>query len=167
MSRNIAIVDETLRDAHQCLWSTRMTNEMMLPIAERMDRIGFDSIDLIGGAVWDVSVRFLKEDPWERIRHVKKLITHTPLSGIVRGQSLLARVTRPPTEGQLLVEVARPTTRLNRLRSALAVYQIEHFSVPRPLAISRRNWSLSSGLRTSVTVSDVRIGVQPAGMPTV
>jgi oxaloacetate decarboxylase (Na+ extruding) subunit alpha len=88
MSRPIAIVDETLRDAHQCLWSTRMTNEMMLPIAERMDRIGFDSIDLIGGAVWDVAVRFLKEDPWERIRHMRKLVTHTPLNAIVRGQSL-------------------------------------------------------------------------------
>lgn len=88
MARHIPIVDETLRDAHQCLWSTRMTNEMMLPIAERMDRIGFDSIDLIGGAVWDVSVRFLKEDPWERIRHVRKLITKTPLNAIARGQSL-------------------------------------------------------------------------------
>ncbi len=88
MSRRVYIVDETLRDGHQCLWSTRMTNEMILPIAERMDRIGFDSIDLIGGAVWDVSVRFLREDPWERMRHVRKLITRTPLNAIVRGQSL-------------------------------------------------------------------------------
>lgn len=88
MARNIPIVDETLRDGHQCLWSTRMTNEVMLPVAERMDRIGFDSIDLIGGAVWDVAVRFLKEDPWERIRHVRKLITKTPINAIVRGQSL-------------------------------------------------------------------------------
>lgn len=88
MGRHVFIVDETLRDGHQCLWSTRMTNEMMLPVAERMDRIGFDSIDLIGGAVWDVAVRFLKEDPWERIRHVRKLIVRTPLNAIVRGQSL-------------------------------------------------------------------------------
>jgi len=64
MSRPIAIVDETLRDAHQCLWSTRMTNAMMLPICSRMDEVGFESIDLIGGAVWDVAVRFLREDPW-------------------------------------------------------------------------------------------------------
>ena len=88
MTRSIRISDETLRDGHQCLWSTRMTNEMMLPIAGRMDDIGFDSIDLIGGAVWDVAVRFLREDPWERIRHVRKLITKTPLNAIVRGQSL-------------------------------------------------------------------------------
>jgi oxaloacetate decarboxylase (Na+ extruding) subunit alpha len=88
MGRHIPIVDETLRDGHQCLWSTRMTNAMMLPIADRMDNVGFDSIDLIGGAVWDVSVRFLKEDPWERMRHVRKRITKTPLNAIVRGQSL-------------------------------------------------------------------------------
>jgi oxaloacetate decarboxylase alpha subunit len=59
MGRHIPIIDETLRDGHQCLWSTRMTNAMMLPIASRMDDVGFESIDLIGGAVWDVAVRFL------------------------------------------------------------------------------------------------------------
>jgi oxaloacetate decarboxylase alpha subunit len=65
-----------------------MTNEMMLPIAGLMDSIGYDVIDLIGGAVWDVSVRFLREDPWERIRHVSRLIRKTPLNAWVRGQSL-------------------------------------------------------------------------------
>ena len=88
MSREIPIVEEALRDAHQCLWSTRMTNEMMLPVVERMDAVGYDAIDLIGGAVWDVAVRFLLEDPWERIRHVRRLATKTPLNAWVRGQSL-------------------------------------------------------------------------------
>ncbi len=88
MSREIPIVEEALRDAHQCLWSTRMTNEMMLPVAERMDAVGYDAMDLIGGAVWDVAVRFLHEDPWERIRHVRKLVTKTPLNAWIRGQSL-------------------------------------------------------------------------------
>lgn len=88
MSREIPIVEEALRDAHQCLWSTRMTNEMMLPVVERMDAAGYDAIDLIGGAVWDVAVRFLLEDPWERIRHVRRLATKTPLNAWVRGQSL-------------------------------------------------------------------------------
>jgi oxaloacetate decarboxylase alpha subunit len=83
--RHIPIVDETLRDGHQCLWSTRMTNEMMLPIAARMDRVGFDSIDLIGGAVWDVSVRFLREDPWERIRDCDSL--RTPLNASCAGRA--------------------------------------------------------------------------------
>ena len=88
VSREIPIVEEALRDAHQCLWSTRMTNEMMLPVVERMDAVGYDAMDLIGGAVWDVSIRFLLEDPWERIRHVRRLVTRTPLNAWVRGQSL-------------------------------------------------------------------------------
>jgi oxaloacetate decarboxylase alpha subunit len=88
MGHEVPIVEEVLRDAHQCLWSTRMTNEMMLPVAERMDAVGYDAIDLIGGAVWDVSVRFLREDPWERMRHMRKLVRNTPLNAWVRGQSL-------------------------------------------------------------------------------
>ena len=104
MGRHIPIVDETLRDGHQCLWSTRMTNEMMLPVASRMDRIGFDSIDLIGGAVWDVAVRFLKEDPWERMRHMRKLVTKTPLNAIVRGQSLWTFEVFPNDVVELAIE---------------------------------------------------------------
>lgn len=117
MSKRIRIVDETLRDGHQCLWSTRMTNEMILPIAERMDRIGFDSIDLIGGAVWDVSVRFLREDPWERMRHVRKLITRTPLNAIVRGQSLWTFEVFPND----VVELAMECLQRNGI-SQLAIY---------------------------------------------
>ena len=77
---------------------------MMLPVAARMDRVGFDSIDLIGGAVWDVSVRFLKEDPWERIRHVRKLITRTPINAIVRGQSLWTFEVFPNDVVELAIE---------------------------------------------------------------
>ncbi len=88
MAKSVGICEEALRDAHQCLWSTRMTNEMMLPVCSRLDAAGYDVIDLIGGAVWDVSIRFLKEDPWERMRHVRKLVQRTPLNAWVRGQSL-------------------------------------------------------------------------------
>ncbi len=88
MGRSIGVVDETLRDAQQCLWSAEMTNEMMLPFAERMDAIGFDAIDLIGGTVFDVCVRFLKEDPWARIRHVRALVGRTSLNAWIRGRSL-------------------------------------------------------------------------------
>ena len=104
MGRHIPIVEEALRDAHQCLWSTRMTNEMMLPIAERMDNVGYDAIDLIGGAVWDVSIRFLHEDPWERIRHMRKLVTKTPLNAWVRGQSLWTFEIFPDDVVQLSME---------------------------------------------------------------
>tara|TARA_Y100001934_G_scaffold274262_1_gene365989 strand:- start:1566 stop:3035 length:1470 start_codon:yes stop_codon:yes gene_type:complete len=114
VSRHIPIVEEALRDAHQCLWSTRMTNEMMLPVAERMDAVGYDAMDLIGGAVWDVSIRFLLEDPWERIRHMRKLVTKTPLNAWVRGQSLWAFEIFPDD----VVELAMERLAANGIRRA-------------------------------------------------
>ena len=86
--RKISFIDTTLRDAHQCLWSTRMTTAMMLPIAQNLDRAGFEAIDLVGGAVFDVCVRFLREDPWERMRIMSEAVTRTPLIVMTRGQSL-------------------------------------------------------------------------------
>lgn len=86
--RTIRFIDTTLRDAHQCLWATRMTTAMMLPIAGDLDRAGFEAIDLEGGAVFDVCVRYLREDPWERMRIMSSAITQTPLIIMTRGQSL-------------------------------------------------------------------------------
>uniref|UniRef100_UPI003B52CE9F pyruvate carboxylase subunit B n=1 Tax=Roseovarius indicus TaxID=540747 RepID=UPI003B52CE9F len=88
MTRDIKLVDVTLRDAHQCLWATRMTTAMMQDIAPRLDRAGFEAIDLVGGAVFDVMVRYLKEDPWERMRILNRWVTETPLIIHTRGQSL-------------------------------------------------------------------------------
>jgi oxaloacetate decarboxylase alpha subunit len=84
----VGFIDVTLRDAHQSLWSTRMTTAMMLPIAPALDRAGFDAIDLVGGAVFDVCVRYLREDPWERMRIMSRAIARTPLIVMTRGQSL-------------------------------------------------------------------------------
>ena len=88
MNKRVRFIDTTLRDAHQCLWSTRMTTAMMLPVADYLDRAGFEAIDLEGGAVFDVCVRFLREDPWERMRIMSEAITRTPLIIMTRGQSL-------------------------------------------------------------------------------
>jgi len=88
VSRRIAFVDVTTRDGHQSLWATRMTNAMILPIIEHMDRVGFDWINLEGGAVFDVCVRFLHEDPWERMRLVAERVRRTPVDIMTRGQSL-------------------------------------------------------------------------------
>jgi pyruvate/oxaloacetate carboxyltransferase len=87
MSRNYGLVDVTLRDAHQCLWSTRMTTAMMTPILSRIDDVGYAFINILGGAVFDVQVRYLQENPWDR---VKVLCEHlqTPCDGLTRGQSL-------------------------------------------------------------------------------
>ncbi len=86
--RAIKLIDVTLRDAHQCLWATRMTTAMMRDIAPRLDRAGFEAIDLVGGAVFDVCVRYLREDPWERMRLLSSWVTQTPLIIHTRGQSL-------------------------------------------------------------------------------
>lgn len=87
-NRSVGIIDVTLRDAHQCLWATRMTTAMMRDIAPRLDNAGFEAIDLVGGAVFDVAVRYLREDPWERMRILSKWVNKTPLIIHTRGQSL-------------------------------------------------------------------------------
>jgi oxaloacetate decarboxylase (Na+ extruding) subunit alpha len=86
--KNVSFIDTTLRDAQQSLWATRMTTAMMLPVAPILDRIGFEAIDLVGGAVFDVCVRYLLEDPWERMRIMSRVVTKTPLIVMTRGQSL-------------------------------------------------------------------------------
>lgn len=87
-SRRISLIDVTLRDAHQCLWATRMTTGMISELAPILDRAGFEAIDLVGGAVFDVCVRYLREDPWERMRIVSAWVENTPLIVMTRGQSL-------------------------------------------------------------------------------
>ena len=87
-SRAVKFMDTTLRDAHQSLWATRMTTAMMLPVADQLDRIGYDAIDLMGLIQFDVAVRYLKEDPWERVRLVREKITRTPMQASVRSKSL-------------------------------------------------------------------------------
>jgi len=68
----VRITDTTFRDAHQSLLATRMRTDVMLPIAEKIDQVGFFSLEAWGGATFDVAVRFLNEDPWERIRLLKR-----------------------------------------------------------------------------------------------
>lgn len=89
MERRVQITDTTLRDAHQSLWATRMRTADMLPIAEKLDNIGYHSLEAWGGATFDVCLRYLNEDPWERLRLLKKHIRKTPLQMLLRGQSLV------------------------------------------------------------------------------
>lgn len=85
--RRFDFIDVTLRDAHQCLWSTRMTTAMMTPIVSAIDRVGYAFINILGGAVFDVSVRYLHENPWDRIGLLCERFA-TPCDGLTRGQSL-------------------------------------------------------------------------------
>ena len=89
VKKPVGITETVLRDAHQSLTATRMTTEQMLPIAEKMDQIGYHSIECWGGATFDASLRFLKEDPWERLRKLKAVIRKTPLQMLFRGQNIL------------------------------------------------------------------------------
>jgi oxaloacetate decarboxylase alpha subunit len=86
--KDIRFVDTSVRDGPQSLWATRITNDMIMPFAPRMDEMGFDWIDLEGGAVFDVCVRYLQEDPWERMRLMAERCPRTPLNIWTRGQSL-------------------------------------------------------------------------------
>lgn len=85
--RRYGLVDVTLRDAHQCLWSTRMTTSSMTPILSRIDDVGYEYINILGGAVFDVQVRYLQENPWERVGLLCNRL-RTPCDGLTRGQSL-------------------------------------------------------------------------------
>jgi len=87
MARKANFIDVTLRDGHQCLWSTRMTTAMMMPILSRIDRAGYAYINILGGAVFDVCVRYLQESPWRRIKLLSERL-ETPTDGLTRGQSL-------------------------------------------------------------------------------
>lgn len=80
-------IDVTLRDAHQCLWSTRMTTAMMTPILGAIDRAGYAYINILGGAVFDVCVRYLHENPWARVKLLCERL-ETPCDALTRGQSL-------------------------------------------------------------------------------
>ena len=83
----LKVTEVALRDAHQSLLATRMKTEDMLPIAEKLDAVGFFSLEAWGGATFDTCIRFLNEDPWERARQLKKKIPNTPLQMLLRGQN--------------------------------------------------------------------------------
>jgi pyruvate carboxylase subunit B len=89
VQKKISVTDTILRDAHQSLLATRMRTEDMLPICDKLDRVGYWSLEVWGGATFDACVRFLKEDPWERLRQLKAALPNTRLQMLLRGQNLL------------------------------------------------------------------------------
>jgi oxaloacetate decarboxylase alpha subunit len=87
--RPVRITDTTLRDAHQSLWATRMEIGDMLPILPKMDSVGYWSLEAWGGATFDSCLRFMDENPWERLRTIKQHCPRTPLQMLLRGQNLV------------------------------------------------------------------------------
>ena len=88
-TRPVKITELLLRDAHQSLLATRMRTEDMLPLCGMLDNVGYHSLEVWGGATFDSCLRFLKEDPWERLRQIKKAAPKTPLQMLLRGQNLV------------------------------------------------------------------------------
>lgn len=88
-SKKVQMTETVLRDGHQSLMATRMSTADMLPIIEEMDQIGYAALECWGGATYDAAIRFLKEDPWERLREIKKRAKNTKLQMLLRGQNLI------------------------------------------------------------------------------
>src|SRR5688572_5967954 len=85
----VYVTDTILRDAHQSLIATRMRTEDMLPICKKLDQVGYWSLECWGGATFDACLRFLKEDPWDRLRKLREALPNTRLQMLLRGQNLL------------------------------------------------------------------------------
>ena len=100
----VRVTDTTFRDGHQSSLATRMRTEDMVPIAEELDEVGFYSVEVWGGATFDVAHRFLGEDPWERVRTLKKLMPRTPFQMLLRGQNLVAYRNHPDDLVEAFVE---------------------------------------------------------------
>src|SRR5665811_380136 len=89
LKKPLKITDTTLRDAHQSLLATRMTTKEMVPACEKLDAVGFYSMEVWGGATFDSCMRYLDEDPWERLRILRKHLPNTKLQMLLRGQNIL------------------------------------------------------------------------------
>lgn len=85
----VRVMDTTLRDGHQCLMATRLKTEDMLPLCEDLNKVGFHSLEVWGGATFDSALRFLKEDPWERLRALRRALPDSKLQMLLRGQNVL------------------------------------------------------------------------------
>ena len=89
IAKPVKITETVLRDGHQSLIATRMTTEQMLPILEKMDRVGYYSVECWGGATFDACLRFLSEDPWDRLRKIREGMKNTKLQMLFRAQNIL------------------------------------------------------------------------------
>ena len=133
MDKNpLRITDTTLRDAHQSLLATRWRIEDMLPIAAKIDKIGYHSVEMWGGATFDSCMRFLNEDPWERLRKLKKVMPNTPFQMLLRGQNVVGYKHYPDDVVERFIvkahengiDVFRIFDALNDLRNMLWAMQV-------------------------------------------
>ncbi|MDR3332916.1 MAG: pyruvate carboxylase subunit B [Synergistaceae bacterium] len=143
--RKVGITETGLRDAHQSIMATRLRTSDMLPICEAMDEVGYHSLEMWGGATFDTAMRFLDEDPWERLREIRKRVKKTKLQMLLRGQNLVGYrhyaddvvrefVKRMVGNG---IDIARIFDALNDLRNVeVAASQVKKEGAHLQLAIS-------------------------------
>lgn len=98
------IIDTTFRDGQQCLWATRMPTGAMLPVAEELDNAGFEAIEVVGAVQFDAAVRYLREDPWERLRLLRQRMTKTPMQAVIRSRCVLGFDLLPQDVNDLWIE---------------------------------------------------------------
>lgn len=106
MSRKVGLTETVLRDAHQSLLATRMRTEDMLPVAGKLDQVGYWSVEMWGGATFDAALRYLKENPWERLRKIRVAMPNTRLQMLLRGQNLVGYHNYPDDVVERFVERA-------------------------------------------------------------
>ncbi|MFR7760228.1 MAG: hypothetical protein ACLU1X_04495 [Peptoniphilus grossensis] len=104
--RKIGFVDTILRDAHQSLMATRMTYKDMEPALDKLDKVGYRALECWGGATFDSCIRYLNEDPWERIRNIKSRMKNTKTQMLLRGQNLLGYKNYPDDVVEKFVELS-------------------------------------------------------------
>ncbi len=129
--RPLRITDTTLRDAHQSLWATRMHVSDMIPILHKMDEVGYWSLEVWGGATFDAALRFLDENPWDRLRIIKKHAKKTPLQMLLRGQNLVGYRHYPDEIVERFVQAAH--------RNGIDVFRVfDALNDPRNIEVSAR-----------------------------
>lgn len=147
----VGIIDTTLRDAHQSLLATRLRTEDMLPILDKLDNAGFYSLEVWGGATFDVAVRYLKEDPWERLRKIREGVRKTKLQMLLRGQNLVGYRHYPDDVVEKFVELA--------YKNGIDIFRVfDALNDSRNLAVSiKKAKSLGAGVQGAIcyTISPV------------
>lgn len=154
--KTLRITDLTLRDGHQSLFATRMKTADMLPIADKMDAIGFYSMEIWGGATFDVMTRFLNEDPWDRVKLLKEKMPNTKLQMLLRGQNLVgyrnyaddmvdAFVTKAADVG---IDIFRVFDALNDERNFLTSFK----------AIKKNKKHIQGAISYSLTLKEKKLG---------
>jgi pyruvate carboxylase subunit B len=152
----LQITDLTLRDGHQSLFATRMKTDDMLPIAEKMDSLGFYSMEIWGGATFDVITRFLNENPWDRVKLLKEKMPNTKLQMLLRGQNLVgyrnyaddvvdAFVTKASGVG---IDIFRVFDALNDERNFMAAFK----------TIQKNGKHVQGAISYSLTLTEKKLG---------